>query len=767
MMEESLTANAAMLLRGSRRVHLIGVAGSGMSGLAGLLLALGHKVSGSDRVSTVETRRLERAGLIFSLPQTAESVRNSELVIYSSAIKPGNPAFDEATRLGVSMLRRAEALAAIMTGKKGVIVAGMHGKTTTSSMAAHVLRVGGLNPSHYVGAEIPLLGTNSYWDRAGEYFVAEGDESDGTLRHYQPEHSIILNIEEEHLDYYKGLVAIEAVFHALAARTRDSIFYCSDDPHSRRIFQGLPKTVSFGSTPDADYQCRAVVSNAEGSKFEVWRGNGERLGQFELGVPGLHNVSNALAVFALADVLNISFDSIAQGLMSFRGARRRFETKYRSEDFIVVDDYGHHPTEIKATLATARNLGRNRVVVMFQPHRYSRTQAFQKQFGSAFDQADLVYITEVYAAGESPIPGISGASIAAALKANLHPGVFYVPNRTLLHSEVAGIARPGDLLLSLGAGDIHEEASKIVSDFKVAADLRDIMGPGELRLYEPLSRHTTLRVGGPAQFWLEPQTRSGLANILEYCSANRVPVMFIGRGSNLLVRDGGIPGAVIHLNRGQFVETTVMGNTIRAGAGVRLKQLSALARSAGLGGFEWMEGIPGSVGGSLRMNAGAMGQETFAQVVEVQLVSAHGEFDTLSPDQMDVHYRNVPTLRDRFAVSATFHGVPAQTSEIDRLLTQSAAHRKTTQPIAASAGCIFKNPSECPAGRLVEELGLKNRLVGRARVSEIHGNFIVNDGGSTAREILQLISEVQKCAKDSRGIVLETEVQVVGIDEVV
>jgi UDP-N-acetylenolpyruvoylglucosamine reductase len=241
--------------------------------------------------------------------------------------------------------------------------------------------------------------------------------------------------------------------------------------------------------------------------------------------------------------------------------------------------------------------------------------------------------------------------------------------------------------------------------------------------------------------------------------------MLVGRGSNLLVRDGGITGVVIHLNRGDFTELTVDGDEIHAGAGVRLKQVAAAARNAGLGGLEWMDGIPGNVGGCLRMNAGAMGSETFEKVASVQVVSSRGEFETLSPSEMRIHYRNVPALRDHYAVSAVFRGEKTSIDAIDRRLLESSQKRKTTQPVAASAGCIFKNPREIPAGKLVEELGLKNRRVGAARVSEIHGNFIVNDGGARSQEILRLIAEIQSIAKEQRGIDLMTEVQIVGVED--
>jgi UDP-N-acetylmuramate--alanine ligase len=751
------------LLSAPRRIHLIGVAGSGMSGIAGLVLALGHEVSGSDRVSSLETRRLEAAGLQFHLPQTAETVHGAELVIYSSAIRAGNLAYDEAIRLNLWMVRRAEALAAIMGIRDGIVIAGMHGKTTTSAMAAHVLRVGGLRPSHYVGAEIPILGTNAHWDPAGKYFVAEGDESDGSLRFYHPQFAVILNVEPEHLDYYADLAAIDRVFHQLIRQTEKKVLYCADDQHAARLCQEQPNAISYGEHRDAVYRYDRIMPTSFGSRFEVWQRE-TRLGEIDLGVPGKHNVSNALAVVSLALELGVPFPKIVEALGSFRGARRRFEVKLHNEEFLVVDDYGHHPTEIRATLKTARSTGRERIVVMFQPHRYSRTKALRDEFGTAFDAAELVFVTDVYAASEEPIPGVSGDTIVGAIRELGRPQVEYIPRRDRLHRVVARTARPGDLLLSLGAGDIHEEASKLVQDLQIARELREAMGAGVVSLYEPMSQHTTLRVGGPAQFWIEPQTHGGLANVLVFCSANRLPLMIVGRGSNLLVRDGGIPGVVIHLAKGDFSAVRVNDLEIEAGAGVRLKQLVGAARQAGIAGFEWMEGIPGSIGGSLRMNAGAMGSETFQQVVSLRVVNPRGEFQILTPAALDVQYRNVPALRDHYVVSAVFKGSPGKLEEIEDRLEIAAKKRRSTQPIAASAGCIFKNPVECPAGKLVEELGLKNQSIGAARVSEIHGNFIVNDGEATAREVIQLINQIQAKAKAERGIELQTEVQIVGID---
>src|ERR1700736_4169334 len=256
MMFDAAKELTKFLLDAPKRIHLIGVAGSGMSGIAGLLIALGHRVSGCDLVSSLETRRLETLGLKFFLPQTRETVRGAELVIFSSAIRAGNPAFDEAVRQRIAMARRAEALAAIMQIKKGIVIAGMHGKTTTSSMTAHVLRVGGLNPSHYVGAEIPILGTNAHWEPVGDYFVAEGDDSVGTLRIYHPEYAIILNVEEEHLDFYADLVATERLFNQFMDQVAGKIIYCADDPHGARLCSARPNSISYGRAKTALYQYR-------------------------------------------------------------------------------------------------------------------------------------------------------------------------------------------------------------------------------------------------------------------------------------------------------------------------------------------------------------------------------------------------------------------------------------------------------------------------------------------------------------------------------
>jgi UDP-N-acetylenolpyruvoylglucosamine reductase len=283
-------------------------------------------------------------------------------------------------------------------------------------------------------------------------------------------------------------------------------------------------------------------------------------------------------------------------------------------------------------------------------------------------------------------------------------------------------------------------------------------------LSELLSKHTTLRVGGPAQFWVEPRTEEALAKIIRFCRRENLPLFFIGRGSNLLVRDGGFRGVVVHPSAGEFGRVEVSGLKVTAGVGAKLKEIAYAAKAAGVGGFEWMEGIPGEVGGALRMNAGAMGRQALEQVVRVRYLDREGVAHEKTPNEIEVRYRNVPTLEENFAVSAVFRGEKSAPEEIVRRLQESQEKRRATQPSAKSAGCIFQNPSACPAGKLIDELGLKGLRIGDAVVSDVHGNFIVNQGAATASEVMELIGKIQAEAREKRGIELETEVQIVGED---
>jgi len=748
------------------RIHLVGVAGSGMSGLALLLLEMGHLVSGSDRVTSAETERLQGKGLIFSCPHSEESVADAEVVVFSSAIRPENPALVAARVQGLKILRRAECLAAILHGKKGVVVSGTHGKTTTSAMCAHVLRKGGREVSHYVGAEIPVLGANARWTAESEYLVAEGDESDGTLALYRPSHSIVLNVEAEHLDFYRDLDHIKEVFQKLLSQTSERVIYCAEDAGAVALCASNPVALSYGWA-EADFTATEVVEGKGVTSFTVSHRD-EVLGRVELGIPGRHNVLNALAAIALAVDVGVDFQLVARALASFAGAKRRFETGYVSSNFRIIDDYGHHPTEVAATLQTARSLKPGRLVVLFQPHRFSRTQRLAADFGEAFQAADVVYVTDIYPASEDPIPGVTGQTIVDAVKACGETESHSLPDLATAHYRLGNDLEAGDLVITLGAGNVHEAGKKLARDLRVMEELQREESGDEMkvRLYEPMRRHTTMLVGGPAQFWIEPRTFSAFSSAVSFFKERGIPMRVVGRGSNLLVRDGGIRGAVIHPSKGEFDEVTVEGDCLTAGAGVRLKKLASAAEAAGLGGLEWMEGVPGNVGGSLRMNAGAMGTETFDQVVSVTILDEDGEIHTKAGTEIESFYRNVPELRRHYVLKAVLRGNAEAADVIRTRMEDSKQKRRSSQPLAASAGCVFKNPEGIGAGQLVDELGLKGSGVGKAEVSLEHGNFIVNRGQATATNVLELIEQIRAQAKEDRGTDLELEVQVLGEDEV-
>lgn len=744
------------------RIHLIGVAGSGMSGLALILLEMGHRVSGSDKVTSTETERLQGLGLAFSSPHTAEAVDGVDVVIYSSAIQPDNPARKAATTKGIPCYRRAECLAAVLNAKKGVIVAGTHGKTTTSSLAAHLLREARLRPCHYVGAEIPVLGANAHWNEQSDHLVAEGDESDGTLVNYIPEHSIVLNIEPEHLDFYRDLKHIKEVFRRLCDQTRGRIIYCAGDAGATDVCSGYTGAISYGWS-EADYIAEDVVERRGHTIFTVVA-NGEALGRVELGVPGRHNVLNALAAIALAIEIGADFASISRGLASFAGARRRFETKYLSPDYRIVDDYGHHPTEIAATLQTARSLKPKRLIVLFQPHRYTRTLLLADDFGKVLQQADKVFIVDIYPASEAPIEGVDGNFLVERIKQHGAVDVSFIPNMQRAHHAVGNALEPGDLLVTLGAGNVHEAGARIAADLGLLEEMLRFAGEGTRgRLYEPMRKHTTMGVGGPAQFWLQPSAFDATANLVNYCHDRNIPVRMVGRGSNIVVRDGGIRGVVIHPEGGEFDQVSVLGNNrISAGANVRLKKLVSVAMNAGIGGFEWMDGIPGSVGGSLRMNAGAMGNDMWHCLRSAVCLDEDGEIREYLSTSLEAMYRSIPHFIQSMVLGATFEGNQGNPDEMAKALEEAREKRKTSQPAGPSAGCIFRNPESIPAGRLIDEMGFKGMKIGGAEVSSVHANFIMNTGNAKAVDITDMVDLIRKRAADERGIELKSEAQFIG-----
>lgn len=445
------------------RVHFIGIGGAGMSAIAAVLLARGTEVTGSDLKESRNTAYLSGLGARIFIGHRPEHVEGADLVVVSSAVPERNRELRRARELGLPVLPRAAMLARIMEEGKGIAVAGTHGKTTTTSMVAMILAQSGMDPTYVVGGELNDVGSNAHAG-AGEYVVAEADESDGSFLLLKPWYAIVTNVEVDHLDFFGDPDTVREYFARFVSLVPPhGIVVLGGDDAGARTLLGVSGAaeVTFGRGEENDYLFRDLRLFAGGSAFRVFR-RGEELGEVRLEIPGLHNVYNAMAAIALAHSLGVDFPSIAGALASFRGVRRRYQSVGEVGGVRIVDDYAHHPSEVISTLQAAALEREGRLVCLFQPHRYSRTAALWRDFGRAFSHADLLILTDVYAAGEDPLPGVDGKLILnAVLEEEPAKQVVYVPRRSSLGEAALRFIRPGDLVLTMGAGDISLCAAEI------------------------------------------------------------------------------------------------------------------------------------------------------------------------------------------------------------------------------------------------------------------------------------------------------------------
>jgi UDP-N-acetylmuramate--alanine ligase len=441
-----------------RRLHFVGAGGVGMSGIAEiLLLATPLEISGCDLARSDVTARLEKLGAKISIGHDPAHLASADLVVISSAVAESNAEVAAARARGIPVIRRAEMLGEIMRLKQGVAVAGTHGKTTTTSLTGMVLTEAGFDPTIVVGGQVHILGTNARLGK-GDYLVAEADEYDRSFLELTPVVAVITNVEADHLDTYRDLDDILDAFATFANRVPffGAVVACADDAGVRRLLPRIKKrVVTYGESPEAQLAAKSVRLEATSTMFDVWDAGEGRLGSVRLRLPGRHNVSNALAAIAVGRELLIPFETIARALAAFTGVVRRFELKGERDGVLVVDDYAHHPTEIRATLAAARQVyPERRLVALFQPHLFSRTRDFTEDFGAALAAADVNIVMDVYPSRERPIPGVTGELIADAARRAGHTMVTYTHDKKRVVDCLEQTLRPGDLLLTLGAGDV-------------------------------------------------------------------------------------------------------------------------------------------------------------------------------------------------------------------------------------------------------------------------------------------------------------------------
>ena len=459
-----------------QQIHFVGIGGIGMSGIAEVLLNLGYKVSGSDLKSSAVTQRLAGLGAAVFEGHRAENIAGAEVVVTSSAIASENPEVVEAHRLHVPVIQRAEMLAELMRLKYGIAIAGMHGKTTTTSMVAAVLAGGGLDPTVVVGGRVDAMGSNARLGKS-HYLVAEADESDRSFLKLTPILSVVTNIDREHMDCYRNMRDVKKTFLEFMDRVPfyGMVVACNDDPLLRRLLPDVQRrTVTYGTKRGSDFLIRLETDSARASM----RGEGQPLsrfrvsyrkkdlGEFTLHVPGVHNILNATAAIAVGVGLDVEVEAIRTALDQFRGVDRRFQLRGRAAGVSVIDDYGHHPTEIRATLAAARQCGFRKVHVIFQPHRYTRTRDLIEEFTTAFGDADSLFVLDIYAASEKPIEGISGEALAQTLREKGGRSAQYVGSFADAVNAVAGVAQDGDMILTLGAGSVSQLGPMILEKLK-------------------------------------------------------------------------------------------------------------------------------------------------------------------------------------------------------------------------------------------------------------------------------------------------------------
>ena len=457
-----------------QQVHFVGIGGIGMSGIAEVLLNLGYKVSGSDLKGSVVTQRLTGLGATVFEGHRAENISGAEVVVTSSAISQENPEVVEAHKLHVPVIQRAEMLAELMRLKYGIAIAGMHGKTTTTSMVAAVLAAGGLDPTVVVGGRVDAMGSNARLGKS-QYLVAEADESDRSFLKLSPILSVVTNIDREHMDCYRNMRDVKKTFLEFMDRVPfyGMLVVCNDDPMLRRLLpQAQRRTVTYGTKRGSDFliklEDRPSSFQGDGQPLSRFRVSYRKkdLGEFTLHVPGVHNILNATAAIAVGVGLDVGAEAIRTGLDQFRGVDRRFQLRGRAAGVSVIDDYGHHPTEIRATLAAAKQCGFRKVHVIFQPHRYTRTRDLMEEFTAAFGDADSLFVLDIYAASEKPIEGISGEALARTIREKGGHPAEYVGSFGNAVTSVTAAAQDGDMILTLGAGSVSQLGPMIIDRLK-------------------------------------------------------------------------------------------------------------------------------------------------------------------------------------------------------------------------------------------------------------------------------------------------------------
>ena len=775
-----------------RTIHIVGIGGAGMAALAEILHELGHSVQGSDLKESSRTQHLQDLGVRVFIGHEASQTAGAELLVHSTAIPETNPERQAALEAGVPVWSRAQLLEVLSSLRRVLAVAGSHGKTTATSMLSLVLVHAGLHPSFLVGGD--GIGSSACWDK-GDWFVVEADESDGSFLSLSPDVAVVTSLDSDHHTRYatyedicRGFLSfLETVSGPkVLHRSVKQKLASHGETTGADVKQALSEAVTYGEDADADYRI-------EWPDDKVRPGNGEHSGnsclirrkgaiwaEIELAVPGRHNAENAVAALIAAHELGVSPEAVAESLQRFAGVSRRFEFRGAHKGATFIDDYAHHPVEIEAAIATAQELNPERIICVFQPHRYSRTKHLWQDFGPSFAGVDSLIVCEIYASDEMPLPGITGDLVSkAAAEANPDIAVMWLPQLQDAALALEDELRPGDLCLVLGAGDVHLVIDEVMQ--REPAALADLLTPAEPVWSEtadyltesllpdfpveenwPLGRNTTYRVGGPARFSVLVKTRLELAHLAKQMAGSDIQVLVLGKGSNMLVSDKGFDGLVIRLG-GEFNDFEIAENILRAGGTCALPTAARRSAAAGLTGFEWAVGVPGTVGGGVRMNAGGHGSDISESILTATCFDLRaGLLRTIAAEDLALAYRSSSVQPHEVICDANFALSPGDSAVSRQEIADILRWRRENQPGGQNCGSVFRNPSEGAAGQLIDEAGLKGHRHGSAQISLKHANFIISDRDGSAEDVFRLMCEAADDIEKKHGIRLQAETVLVG-----
>jgi UDP-N-acetylmuramate--alanine ligase len=775
-----------------KHIHFIGIGGTGLSAIAMVLLERGFMVSGSDQHPSNRLQRLQEKGAKVIIGHDEKNIIGADLIVRSSAVPDDNPEIQAALREGMPVLKRVNYLSQLIADQRSIAIAGTHGKTTTTAMLAWALSSLGFDPSYVIGGDSKNLGKNAHAGN-GDYFVIEADEYDRMFHGLNPFLAVVTNIEHDHPDCYGTKEELLEAFWIFVDQILPNgiLLVCGEDQGVQDLLGAVAREdiriFTYGKNPEFDFYVSDIeINQYSGFTFQFHDSLSALEKTVDLMIPGEQNVLNACAVLAVTALLEISLQDAAKALKNYKGTERRFEIVGVVNGITFIDDYAHHPTEIKATLAAARSIYKDhRIWVVWQPHTYSRIQILFDQFLEVFSDANFLLITDIYAARESaPEDGFSSKDLVESIKAQVdvrYPDTRYIPDVSDLSKDFQSLTmllekelKPNDVLVVLSAGDANQIIPDLMSRFdrKLASydELVDKFGKSVQKNF-PLAVYTSARMGGNADYFYQAESVESLIEIVSFVWKHRIPFVMIGAASNVLVSEKGVRGLVIQ-NRANHIHLDEEAATVWAESGTNLGVLARKVSERGFSGFEWAAGIPGTVGGAVVGNAGAHGSDMASMLIVADILHLNNKGSdfiidrrNFSREELEFSYRSsILKKPDSYSIvlAAQFQLVASEKELIQERMRTFRQYRQETQPPGASMGSMFKNPPNGFAGQLIEQSGLKGARIGDVQISPVHANFMINLGEAKPSDVYTLIQKVQKTVFEESGVQLELEIELLG-----